>query len=205
RSRNWTRVMSPRPGGSILMTSAPSQARIWVHEGPDWTCVTSRTRTPSNALSILPPLFRRKAEDGRLSSVFCLPSSVLLVHGLVHRARREGLRVHPDVDQRRLAGLACPLQRGSDVARIAHLFTIAAEHLREQVVLNVAQLVAGIAALPAVLLDLAVTDLVHVGIVADHADERQIEAHHRLEVPARHAEGAVAEQAHDLPLGLGEL
>ena len=48
-SRSWPRVMSPTPGRSTLITSAPNQARSWVQVGPDCTCVKSRTRTPSSA------------------------------------------------------------------------------------------------------------------------------------------------------------
>src|SRR3954466_7362052 len=46
--------MSPPPGRSILITSAPSQARSWVQVGPDCTCVKSSTRTPSSALPAWP-------------------------------------------------------------------------------------------------------------------------------------------------------
>src|SRR5262249_51174970 len=49
-SCSWPRVMSPTPGRSTLITSAPNQANSWVHVGPDWTWVKSRMRTPSSAL-----------------------------------------------------------------------------------------------------------------------------------------------------------
>src|SRR3954466_5778032 len=52
-SCSWPRVMSPTPGRSTLITSAPNQARSWVQVGPDWTWVKSRMRTPSSALLIL--------------------------------------------------------------------------------------------------------------------------------------------------------
>src|SRR5262249_20147394 len=45
--------MSPTPGRSTLITSAPNHARSCVHVGPDWTCVKSRMRTPSSALAIV--------------------------------------------------------------------------------------------------------------------------------------------------------
>src|SRR3954447_1542008 len=54
-SRSCLRVTSPE-GASSFTTSAPSQARICVQEGPDWTCVMSRTRTPSSALPKTVPL-----------------------------------------------------------------------------------------------------------------------------------------------------
>src|SRR5688572_12773413 len=46
--------MSPTPGRSILITSAPNQASSCVQVGPDCTCVKSRMRTPSSALPALP-------------------------------------------------------------------------------------------------------------------------------------------------------
>src|SRR3984893_18554223 len=46
--------MSPTPGRSTLMTSAPNQASSCVQVGPDWTWVKSRMRTPSSALPSLP-------------------------------------------------------------------------------------------------------------------------------------------------------
>src|SRR4029077_3138993 len=52
-SCSWPRVMSPTPGRSTLITSAPSQARSCVQVGPDCTWVKSRILTPSSALDIL--------------------------------------------------------------------------------------------------------------------------------------------------------
>src|SRR5579872_5273909 len=46
--------MSPTPGRSTLMTSAPMKASSCVQVGPDCTCVKSRTRTPSSALPAPP-------------------------------------------------------------------------------------------------------------------------------------------------------
>src|SRR6187455_3261266 len=46
--------MSPVPGRSTLITSAPNQASSWVQVGPDWTCVKSRILMPSSALPSLP-------------------------------------------------------------------------------------------------------------------------------------------------------
>src|SRR5258705_524735 len=50
------RARSPWGGRSILITSAPSQASIWVQDGPAWSCVKSMTRIPSRAWLILNPL-----------------------------------------------------------------------------------------------------------------------------------------------------
>src|ERR1700738_1505790 len=46
--------MSPVPGRSTLITSAPNQARSCGQVGPDWTWVKSRILTPSSALPSLP-------------------------------------------------------------------------------------------------------------------------------------------------------
>src|SRR5215470_7639802 len=46
--------MSPTPGRSTLITSAPNQARSWVQVGPDCTWVKSRMRTPVRALPASP-------------------------------------------------------------------------------------------------------------------------------------------------------
>src|SRR3954468_10227875 len=187
RSRSWVRVTSPRPGCSILMTSAPIQASRCGQTGPACTCVMSTTRTPSRAFA----------------TAIRTPS--LLVHRLVHGPRRERVRVHPHVDQRRLAALAGALDRRPDLARLGDLLAVAAEHLGELAVADVRQLVADVAAALAVLLDLAVADLVHVRVVADDADERQVEADRRVEVEAREAERAVTEEGEDLAVGVGLL
>src|SRR6202044_737360 len=52
-SCNWPRVMSPTPGRSTLITSAPNQASNCVQVGPDWTWVKSRIRTPFSAFVIV--------------------------------------------------------------------------------------------------------------------------------------------------------
>src|SRR5260221_3226414 len=53
-SRNCPRVMSPAPGRSILMQSAPMKPRSCVQVGPDCTWVKSRMRTPSSARPAFP-------------------------------------------------------------------------------------------------------------------------------------------------------
>src|SRR6202045_856775 len=47
------RVISPTPGRSTLITSAPNHASNCVQVGPDWTCVKSRMRTPLSAFVIV--------------------------------------------------------------------------------------------------------------------------------------------------------
>src|SRR5436309_11129392 len=46
--------MSPVPGRSTLITSAPNQASSCVQVGPAWTWLRSRMRTPSSALPAEP-------------------------------------------------------------------------------------------------------------------------------------------------------
>src|SRR5712691_3172117 len=46
--------MSPMPGRSTLITSAPNQASSCVQVGPAWTWLRSRMRTPSSALPAAP-------------------------------------------------------------------------------------------------------------------------------------------------------
>src|ERR1700726_4133385 len=45
--------ISPTPGRSTLITSAPNHASNCVQVGPDWTWVKSRMRTPLSALVIV--------------------------------------------------------------------------------------------------------------------------------------------------------
>src|SRR5215470_7850561 len=49
--------MSPTPGRSILITSAPNHASSCVQVGPDCTWVKSRIRTPSSAFPAWPKAF----------------------------------------------------------------------------------------------------------------------------------------------------
>src|SRR5260370_22248389 len=64
--------MSPRPGISTLITSAPIQASSCVAVGAAWTCPRSRMRTPSRALLMhLPP--STPAQAGAYFSTRCAP------------------------------------------------------------------------------------------------------------------------------------
>src|SRR5690606_11761097 len=83
--------MSPTPGRSTLMTSAPNQARSCVQVGPDCTCVKSRIRTPSRAFIAFPPLF--------------LFDHALWVEVADAAAFRAGRWVDHRVDEGRLAGI----------------------------------------------------------------------------------------------------
>src|SRR5919206_4460562 len=50
-----SRMGSPLPGGSILMTSAPKSARSWPQKGPASKLPISTTRTPSRGREPLSP------------------------------------------------------------------------------------------------------------------------------------------------------
>src|SRR5215468_1305403 len=188
-SRSCSRVMSPCPARSTLITSAPSHASSCVQVGPDCTWVKSRMRMPSNAL----------------------PTGVLsgsLVHRLILGPRCVLARVDPDVDHGRAARalyrLACALQRRRDLRRVAHLFAIAAEHLGEFAKRHIAEEIADVAALLAVLGELPVADLIHRRVVADDREVGHAEAVRSLHIERRHAEGAIAVVAEDLLIAVRE-
>src|SRR5271170_6088949 len=82
--------MSPTPGRSTLITSAPNHASNWVQVGPDCTWVKSRMRTPSSAFMLCSCFFRQGAFRVEIADVATLA------------ARR---RVDHRVDQRGLAGV----------------------------------------------------------------------------------------------------
>src|SRR5580698_8969873 len=157
-SRSCSRVISPVPAFSTLMTSAPNHASSCVQVGPDCTCVKSRIRTPSNAL-LIPDSATR-----------------LLIHCLVLGARRVLARVDPDIDHRRAAQLAhrltAALQRRRNLRRIPHFLAVAAQHLGEFPERHIAEQIADAAALLAVFGELAVADLIHRGVIADHGQIR---------------------------------
>ena len=50
-----TRIGSPAPGGSTLMTSAPMSPSNWPQKGPASSCPSSTTRNPLSALTRQPP------------------------------------------------------------------------------------------------------------------------------------------------------
>src|SRR5579862_7142001 len=96
-SCNCPRVMSPTPGRSTLITSAPNQASNCVQVGPDWTWVKSRMRTPSSAL-LMGAAFLRDSRDRLL-----LRRRALRVQAGDAAALRARRLVDDGVDQRRPA------------------------------------------------------------------------------------------------------
>src|SRR5215470_2148358 len=142
--------------------------------GPTGRASCPRRGCPRELFPYLRPVVDRESSHGGAAPVTPLPAPPSLVHRLVHGARRIDVGINPDVDERRDAGLdrlAAALERRTDLPRIAHLFAVAPEHLGELRERHVAELVADVAALGAVLGDLAVADLVHRRVVADDAEE----------------------------------
>src|SRR5712671_4421134 len=109
--------MSPTPGRSTLITSAPNHASNCVQVGPDWTCVKSRMRTPLSAFVIVllrlvsapAPAGRKRGGAARgpapgVANLF-LAKHALRVEVADAAALRAGCRVDHRVDQCRLAGI----------------------------------------------------------------------------------------------------
>src|ERR1700728_4756839 len=94
-SCNWPRVMSPTPGRSTLITSAPNQARSCVQVGPDCTWVKSRILTPSRAFILCVSLLRQDAFRIEIADVATLAAR----RRVDHRVDERGLSgVHGRVD-----------------------------------------------------------------------------------------------------------
>src|SRR3954453_23085041 len=94
--------MSPTPGRSTLMQSAPSQASSWVQVGPDCTWVKSRILTPSSAL----PMGISESQSSGWGEGALLPlQRALRIEVADAAARAAGGRVDHRVDQGRLAGI----------------------------------------------------------------------------------------------------
>src|ERR1700710_3000847 len=113
-SCSWPRVISPTPGRSTLITSAPNQASNCVQVGPDWTWVKSRMRTPFSALVIcLAPLDRcRHAREGRASFFLQLALRIEIAEAAALAA---GRGVEHRIDQRRLAAIHRSIHRALEL------------------------------------------------------------------------------------------
>src|SRR5262249_42155745 len=109
-SCSWPRVMSPTPGRSTLITSAPNQASSCVQVGPDWTWVKSRMRTPVSAFvivyapySVCPCTRRECWVEGEC--LLLLLQDALRIEVADAAALRARGGIDHRVDQRRLARL----------------------------------------------------------------------------------------------------
>src|SRR5438876_475836 len=200
RSESARRPGSP-PGGSILMTSAPSHPSICAQLGPASYCVRSSTTIPSSALAMRSLLGTSGAATGspcstnlpnvaakprRSSSSSRLPRRRLALLGRVGReADRRGARrvVGHDVHDRRLARRIGPLERGPNLVRLLDELTMSAEIHGDLVVAGVAKIATGLVVLrvrgPA-------------AVVADDDEHRDPVAHRRVDLVPVDAVGAVA-------------
>src|SRR5216684_5545757 len=135
-SCSWPRVISPTPGRSTLITSAPNQANNCVQVGPDWTWVKSRMRTPVSALVICLcsvsclPCARRNVRKCRLF----LLQNALRIEIADAPALGAGRRVDHGVDQGRLARIHRRVDGALQFIRRGRVDADAAERLHHLVV-----------------------------------------------------------------------
>src|SRR5450631_1116920 len=119
-----------------------------------------------------------------------------LVHRLIFSTRGILAWIDPDIDDRAPAKLlhrfATPLQRRRDLHRISHFFPVTTEHLCELTEGHITEQIADTAALFAVFRELAVSDLIHRGVIADDREVGDAETIGRLHVESGHAERTVA-------------
>src|SRR5258706_1357188 len=143
------RVISPTPGRSTLITSAPNQASNCVQVGPDWTCVKSRMRMPLSAFVIVllrivsaPATAGRKRGGAARGPAPDVANLFLAKHGLRVEvadaaALRAGCRVDHRVDQGRLAGVHGLVRGSFEFVRRRRVHADAAERLHHLVVARV--------------------------------------------------------------------
>src|SRR5438093_6395221 len=155
RSDSARRPASP-PGGSILMTVAPSHPSIWAQLGPASYAVRSSTTIPSSALAISPPFgegapppSRLPCEPARRGIPLDSPATPLRRSPLLGGVGREANRLGPSpvvglhVDHRRLAGRPRPLERRTDLRGLLDVLAVRAEVLGHLVVARVAEVAPG--------------------------------------------------------------
>src|SRR5881396_2982237 len=197
RSDSARRPGSP-PGGSILMTSAPSQASISVQLGPASYCVRSNTTIPSSAFPMSPPLSRAR-EAAPLRG---WPERGTARLRQLRRVGREAdrlrarLEIGHDVDDRGLARGPGPLERRPDLVGLLDELAVSAEILRDLVVARVAEVAPRLAPL-------------RVGrpaaVVADDDDDGNPVADRRVDLHRVEPVRAVAVQNQHLRVGAGDL
>src|ERR1700743_384203 len=98
--------MSPTPGRSTLITSAPNHANNCVQVGPDWTWVKSRMRTPFSAFVMLALLDICSVCSWQWTPVwrsFLLAEDALRIEVADAARLAAGGRIEHSVDQGRLA------------------------------------------------------------------------------------------------------
>src|SRR3984885_3905456 len=118
-SCNWPRVMSPTPGRSTLITSAPNQASNCVQVGPDWTWVKSRILTPSSAFVMCSSLRLQVALGIEIADIAALAA---------------GRRIDRRVDQCRPPGFNRRIDRPLQFVRRRYMHANAAKPVDHPVV-----------------------------------------------------------------------
>src|SRR5487761_2150076 len=184
-SCSWPRVMSPVPGRSTLITSAPNHASSCVQVGPDCTWVKSRILTPSSAFILRSSLLRQGAFRVEIADVATLA------------ARR---RIDRRVDQRGLAGVHGRVDGALQLVRRGRIDANPAEPLDHPVVAGTLDERGGGGVGAAARIDtIAAIDAV---VVEHHDADRQVVAADRLHLHAGEAKRAVALDGEDRLAGL---
>src|SRR4029450_10653824 len=193
-SCSWPRVMSPTPGRSTLITSAPNQASSCVQVGPDWTWVKSRIRTPVSALVIMfaPSLcLSAPAPQGitGLRGDLLLLQNALRIEVADAAALRARRRIDHRVAQGRVAGIHRFVDRALQLVRRGGVDADAAEGFHHLVVARTLD-EHGRRRIRTCAIDVgAAIDAV---IVEDDDADRKLVAADGLDFHARKAEGRVA-------------
>src|SRR5882757_3368979 len=140
-SCSWPRVMSPTPGRSTLITSAPNQANNCVQVGPDCTWVKSRMRTPASALVMMCFLLERfdgsrrpAAARDRWLCRFLLVEDALRIEVADAAALGARRRIDHRVDQGRPAGIHRRVDRALQFIGRCRVDACAAERFHHLVV-----------------------------------------------------------------------
>src|SRR6202167_4349052 len=139
-SCNWPRVMSPTPGRSTLITSAPNHASNCVQVGPDWTWVKSRMRTPFSALVMVSLLRNIRTSSScarRQGTRSFLPQHALRVEVADAAAFGAGRRIDRRVDQGRLSGIHRRVDRALQLIGRGDMDAGAAERFHHPVVARI--------------------------------------------------------------------
>src|SRR4051812_16471201 len=197
-SCNWPRVISPTPGRSTLITSAPNHASNCVQVGPDWTWVKSRIRTPLSALVIvLLRIVSGPAREGWERPCFprhdpaglFLANYALRIEVADPAAFGTGRRIDHCVDQGRLAGVHRLVDRALQLVRRRRVDAHPAERFHHLVVPRILDKDGGRNVGAG---RVEVGAAINAIVIEDDDADRQVVAADRLDLHAGEAKGAVA-------------